>query len=157
MRHLANLGGNTLHVVAQMPFLRLVNPGCPCWDAQSTCDCHGTGPLLIPPCCGCLLLLWLSYLFSLGVAPSPFHPQPIKLQQESSVTSHSSGLFKKNPSQKHLSHCFSSNNLFMKIVEVEHIFSCLACCHTSIFPYLTLWWYLVSIRCSCCWVFIVMQ
>lgn len=92
VRHLANLGGNTRHVVAQMPFLRLVNPGGQSWDAQSTCDCHGTGPLLIPQCCGCLLLLWLSYLFSLGVAPSPFHPQPIKLQQESSFTSHSSGL-----------------------------------------------------------------
>lgn len=65
--------------------------GGQCWDARSTCDCHGTGPLLIPQCCGCLLLLWLSYLFALGVAPLPFHPQPIKLQQESSFTSHSSG------------------------------------------------------------------
>lgn len=42
-------------------------------------------PLLIPQWCGCLLL-WISCLFSLGVAPSPFHLQPVNLQQESWVT-----------------------------------------------------------------------
>lgn len=76
-----------LHVVIQTSHLRPVIPVGQRWDTQSTCGRHGAMPLLIPQWAGCLLLLWLSCLFSPGVALSLFHLQPVKHQQVSWASS----------------------------------------------------------------------
>lgn len=76
-RYLAYLCDNTTAgCEPDFTFVRLVILGGQRRDTRSTCGRHGALPLLIPQRTGCLLLLWLSSLFSPGVAHQRFTFNP---------------------------------------------------------------------------------